>query len=34
MHYKKISNVDCKIIEDKFEKKIELLERKFVVLWR
>jgi hypothetical protein len=34
MHHKRISNADWKIIEEKFEKKIELLERKIIVLWR
>jgi hypothetical protein len=33
MHHKKISNADWKIIEDKFENKTKLLERKIVVLW-
>jgi hypothetical protein len=33
MHHKKISNVNWKVIEEKFEK-IELLERKASILWR
>jgi hypothetical protein len=34
MHHKKISNADWKVVEKKFEKKTELLERKASVLWR
>jgi hypothetical protein len=34
MHHKKINNADWKVIEENFEKKIELLERKAFVIWR
>jgi hypothetical protein len=33
MHHKKINNADWKIIEEKFEKKIELLKREATIIW-
>jgi hypothetical protein len=34
MHHKKISNADWKFIEEKFEKKAELLKREVAIIWR
>jgi hypothetical protein len=33
MHHKKLLNADWKSVEEKFEKKIKLLERENVVVW-
>jgi hypothetical protein len=34
MHYKKISNADWKIIEDKFEKKLSSWKGNLLSIWR